>query len=149
MILSADIQCLSNTQHKAWHNIDRSVFGEDTWNKLLGKNKNISVDFKSLKRTSGHLFLWRVSTDSQNTALRPQAVLQQQFLWVRFLSEFAMLDLVLEFAVLHFLLLLFPLFGLAIARHGASPVQFSLLVTVRSRTELQTCVKNNKQESVS
>lgn len=147
MILSADIQCLSNTQHKAWHNIDRSVFAEDIWNKLL--DKNISVDFKSLKRTSGHLFLWRVSPDSQNTALHPQAVLQQQFLWVRFLSEFAMLDLVLEFAVLHFLLLLFPLFGLAIAGHGASPVQFSLLVTVRSRTELQTCVKNNKQESVS
>ena len=67
-------------------------------------------------------------------------------MWPRsqFLSKFAVFVL-LEFAVLHFLLFDFPMLGCSVAHCSSSPIQLPLLVTVGKETLLPSRFKHNKQ----
>lgn len=86
-------------------------------------------------------------TGTFGAASFPNTVLSTQHCFLsHFLPKFSMFVLVLlELAVLHFLLLLFPLLWSSIACYGTSPIPLPLLVTIGGKTSLQTCFNDNQR----
>lgn len=110
-----------------------------------GLKTQISVDIQSSVPASSSKDIQM--TGNFGAALFPHTVPSMQHWFLsHLLPKFSMFVLVLlELAVLHFLLLLFPLLQSSVACYGTSPIPLPLLVTVGGKTSLQTCFNDNQR----